>query len=116
MNTLTADKHSADKMLLYAENHHQVIIIPCSTLRARSYVTICTCKFAGKIAYTIIACFFAWQSISGGRSFAEILFGETTEHDSDKGALFLRGCSLHKVCNTVILLFPYTLYYALFSH
>ncbi|XP_011097853.1 1,4-alpha-glucan-branching enzyme 3, chloroplastic/amyloplastic [Sesamum indicum] len=58
VSTLTGNKSSADKMLLYAENHN--------------------------------------QSISGGRSFADILFGSaTTEED------LLRGCSLHKMIRLI---------------
>ncbi|GMP52386.1 hypothetical protein CsSME_00018220 [Camellia sinensis var. sinensis] len=63
VSTLVGNRHSADKMLLYAENHN--------------------------------------QSISGGRSFAEILFGETMEHASDKRALLFRGCSLHKMIRLI---------------
>ncbi|XAR67435.1 1,4-alpha-glucan branching enzyme [Bertholletia excelsa] len=63
VNTLVDNKHGADKMLLYAENHN--------------------------------------QSISGGRSFAEILFGESLEHASDKKASLLRGCSLHKIIRLI---------------
>ncbi|KAG7024931.1 1,4-alpha-glucan-branching enzyme 3, chloroplastic/amyloplastic, partial [Cucurbita argyrosperma subsp. argyrosperma] len=36
------------------------------------------------------------QSISGGRSYAEILFGDTKEHGSGSKETLLRGCSLHK--------------------
>ncbi|CAL5335654.1 unnamed protein product [Camellia sinensis] len=63
VSTLVGNRHSADKMLLYAENHN--------------------------------------QSISGGRSFAEILFGETMENASDKRALLFRGCSLHKMIRLI---------------
>ncbi|KAG6592053.1 1,4-alpha-glucan-branching enzyme 3, chloroplastic/amyloplastic, partial [Cucurbita argyrosperma subsp. sororia] len=37
------------------------------------------------------------QSISGGRSYAEILFGDTKEHGSGSKETLLRGCSLHKM-------------------
>ncbi|XP_042950492.1 1,4-alpha-glucan-branching enzyme 3, chloroplastic/amyloplastic isoform X2 [Carya illinoinensis] len=40
------------------------------------------------------------QSISGGRSFAEILFGEIGEHAQSKESL-LRGCSLHKMIRLI---------------
>ncbi|KAL6975262.1 1,4-alpha-glucan-branching enzyme 3, chloroplastic/amyloplastic [Sarracenia purpurea var. burkii] len=63
VSTLMGNRHTADKMLLYAENHN--------------------------------------QSISGGRSFAEILFGETMEHASNKRGLLLRGCSLHKMIRLI---------------
>lgn len=63
VSTLVGNRHSADKMLLYAENHN--------------------------------------QSVSGGRSFAEILFGETMENASDKRALLFRGCSLHKMIRLI---------------
>lgn len=39
----------------------------------------------------------ACQSISGGRSFAEILFGEIRDHSPGSKESLLRGCSLHKV-------------------
>lgn len=42
------------------------------------------------------------QSISGGKSFAEILFGETMEQPSASKDSLLRGCSLHKVCSLSI--------------
>ncbi|KAK4491739.1 hypothetical protein RD792_002514 [Penstemon davidsonii] len=54
VSTLTGNRHSANKMLLYAENHS--------------------------------------QSISGGRSLAEILIGSAKTEET-----LLRGCSLHKV-------------------
>ncbi|KAL6205461.1 hypothetical protein ACLB2K_022720 [Fragaria x ananassa] len=41
------------------------------------------------------------QSISGGRSFAEILFGEIREASPDKEKLLLRGCSLHKMIRLI---------------
>ncbi|KAL9441653.1 hypothetical protein AB3S75_020200 [Citrus x aurantiifolia] len=41
------------------------------------------------------------QSISGGRSFAEILFGEISEHSPDTNNLLLRGCSLHKMIRLI---------------
>ncbi|CAK9163920.1 unnamed protein product [Ilex paraguariensis] len=41
------------------------------------------------------------QSISGGRSFAEILFGETREHSSIMKESLLRGCSLHKMIRLI---------------
>ncbi|KAH7843944.1 hypothetical protein Vadar_022665 [Vaccinium darrowii] len=63
VSTLQGNRHSADKMLLYAENHN--------------------------------------QSISGGRSFAEILLGETRENASDGKASMLRGCSLHKMIRLI---------------
>ncbi|XP_023535701.1 1,4-alpha-glucan-branching enzyme 3, chloroplastic/amyloplastic [Cucurbita pepo subsp. pepo] len=37
------------------------------------------------------------QSISGGRSYAEILFGDTKEHGAGSKETLLRGCSLHKM-------------------
>lgn len=37
------------------------------------------------------------QSISGGKSFAEILFGESREDSQGLKQSLLRGCSLHKV-------------------
>ncbi|KAL0310996.1 UNVERIFIED_CONTAM: 1,4-alpha-glucan-branching enzyme 3, chloroplastic/amyloplastic, partial [Sesamum angustifolium] len=58
VSTLIGNKSSADKMLLYAENHN--------------------------------------QSISGGRSFAEILFGSATTEEG-----LLRGCSLHKMIRLI---------------
>ncbi|KAL0320820.1 UNVERIFIED_CONTAM: 1,4-alpha-glucan-branching enzyme 3, chloroplastic/amyloplastic [Sesamum radiatum] len=58
VSTLTGNKSSADKMLLYAENHN--------------------------------------QSISGGQSFAEILFGSATTEEA-----LLRGCSLHKMIRLI---------------
>ncbi|XP_051133984.1 1,4-alpha-glucan-branching enzyme 3, chloroplastic/amyloplastic isoform X2 [Andrographis paniculata] len=58
VSTLIGNKHSTDKMLLYAENHN--------------------------------------QSISGGRSFAEILFGSEST-----GKMLLRGCSLHKMIRLI---------------
>lgn len=42
------------------------------------------------------------QSISGGKSFAEILFGETMEQPFVCEDSLLRGCSLHKVCSLSI--------------
>lgn len=62
VSTLRGNKHSADKMLLYAENHN--------------------------------------QSISGGQSFADILFGGAIEHASDTKEL-LRGRSLHKMIRLI---------------
>ncbi|XP_031286546.1 1,4-alpha-glucan-branching enzyme 3, chloroplastic/amyloplastic [Pistacia vera] len=41
------------------------------------------------------------QSISGGKSFAEILFGEITEHSPGSSDSFLRGCSLHKMIRLI---------------
>ncbi|XP_024034043.1 1,4-alpha-glucan-branching enzyme 3, chloroplastic/amyloplastic isoform X2 [Citrus clementina] len=41
------------------------------------------------------------QSISGGQSFAEILFGEISEHSPDTNNLLLRGCSLHKMIRLI---------------
>lgn len=41
------------------------------------------------------------QSISGGRSFAEILFGETREQYIDSDDVFLRGSSLHKMIKLI---------------
>lgn len=38
-----------------------------------------------------------FQSIAGGQSFAEILFGKIRQHSSGSKDLLLRGCSLHKV-------------------
>ncbi|KAK2970941.1 hypothetical protein RJ640_004733, partial [Escallonia rubra] len=63
VSTLTGNRQSADKMLLYAENHN--------------------------------------QSISGGRSFAEILFGETLEQSSIAKDSLHRGCSLHKMIRLI---------------
>uniref|UniRef100_A0A2P2LZE8 Glycosyl hydrolase family 13 catalytic domain-containing protein n=1 Tax=Rhizophora mucronata TaxID=61149 RepID=A0A2P2LZE8_RHIMU len=59
VSTLMGNKHCADKMLLYAENHS--------------------------------------QSISGGQSFAEMLFGEIKDHSPGSKESMLRACSLHKV-------------------
>ncbi|XP_059443390.1 1,4-alpha-glucan-branching enzyme 3, chloroplastic/amyloplastic [Corylus avellana] len=41
------------------------------------------------------------QSISGGRSFAEILFGEIREHSPGSKESLLRGCSLHKMIRLI---------------
>ncbi|KAK2639792.1 hypothetical protein Ddye_027587 [Dipteronia dyeriana] len=41
------------------------------------------------------------QSISGGKSFAEILFGEVTEHSPGSNDSLLRGCSLHKMIRLI---------------
>ncbi|KAK9268488.1 hypothetical protein L1049_000240 [Liquidambar formosana] len=41
------------------------------------------------------------QSISGGRSFAEILFGEVKELSPSSKELLLRGCSLHKMIRLI---------------
>ncbi|KAD4178773.1 hypothetical protein E3N88_27364 [Mikania micrantha] len=41
------------------------------------------------------------QSISGGRSFAEILFGQALEQSSNTNDLLLRGCSLHKMIRLI---------------
>ncbi|TQD84715.1 hypothetical protein C1H46_029738 [Malus baccata] len=43
------------------------------------------------------------QSISGGRSFAEILFGEIKDGSQDMDKLLLRGCSLHKMIRLITL-------------
>ncbi|KAL2944699.1 1 4-alpha-glucan-branching enzyme 3 chloroplastic/amyloplastic, partial [Bienertia sinuspersici] len=59
-NKLQAD---TDKMILYAENHH--------------------------------------QSISGGQSFGEILFGNIEEHSPEATELLLRGSSLHKLIRLI---------------
>ncbi|KAL3851188.1 hypothetical protein ACJIZ3_013070 [Penstemon smallii] len=58
VSTLTGNRHSANKMLLYAENHN--------------------------------------QSISGGRSLAEILIGSAKTEET-----LLRGCSLHKMIRLI---------------
>ncbi|XP_038689237.1 1,4-alpha-glucan-branching enzyme 3, chloroplastic/amyloplastic isoform X2 [Tripterygium wilfordii] len=63
VSTLVGKKQHADKMLLYAENHH--------------------------------------QSISGGRSLAEVLFGGIDERSSDAKEALLRGCSLHKMIRCI---------------
>ncbi|KAK3030048.1 LOW QUALITY PROTEIN: hypothetical protein RJ639_038147 [Escallonia herrerae] len=63
VSTLTGNRQSADKMLLYAENHN--------------------------------------QSISGGGSFAEILFGETLEQSSITKDSLHRGCSMHKMIRLI---------------
>ncbi|PWA59165.1 1,4-alpha-glucan-branching enzyme 3, chloroplastic/amyloplastic [Artemisia annua] len=41
------------------------------------------------------------QSISGGQSFAEILFGKTLEQSSVMNDSLLRGCSLHKMIRLI---------------
>ncbi|XP_058101264.1 1,4-alpha-glucan-branching enzyme 3, chloroplastic/amyloplastic isoform X2 [Magnolia sinica] len=41
------------------------------------------------------------QSISGGKSFAEILFGDIKEHSSSSEDLILRGSSLHKMIKLI---------------
>ncbi|XP_024923530.2 1,4-alpha-glucan-branching enzyme 3, chloroplastic/amyloplastic isoform X3 [Ziziphus jujuba] len=41
------------------------------------------------------------QSISGGRSFAEILFGKVLEDSGGSNELLLRGCSLHKMIRLI---------------
>ncbi|KAJ0608574.1 putative 1,4-alpha-glucan branching enzyme [Helianthus annuus] len=41
------------------------------------------------------------QSISGGRSFAEILYGQTLEQSPVMNDLLLRGCSLHKMIRLI---------------
>ncbi|KAB1215165.1 1,4-alpha-glucan-branching enzyme 3, chloroplastic/amyloplastic [Morella rubra] len=41
------------------------------------------------------------QSISGGRSFAEILFGEIRDHSPGSKESLLRGCSLHKMIRLI---------------
>ncbi|KAH0987226.1 hypothetical protein GBA52_014403 [Prunus armeniaca] len=43
------------------------------------------------------------QSISGARSFAEILFGEIRDDSHDTEKLLLRGCSLHKIIRLITL-------------
>ncbi|KAL8505523.1 hypothetical protein ACS0TY_016681 [Phlomoides rotata] len=58
VSTLTGNRSTADKMLVYAENHN--------------------------------------QSISGGQSFAEILFGSAKTEEA-----LLRGCSLHKMIRLI---------------
>ncbi|PIA28857.1 hypothetical protein AQUCO_06600053v1 [Aquilegia coerulea] len=63
VNTLVGNRQSADKMLMYAENHN--------------------------------------QSISGGQSFAEILFGDTKQNSGDSDYLLLRGSSLHKMIKLI---------------
>ncbi|XP_056163933.1 1,4-alpha-glucan-branching enzyme 3, chloroplastic/amyloplastic isoform X2 [Syzygium oleosum] len=63
VSTLIGNRHYADKMLIYAENHN--------------------------------------QSISGGQSFAEILFGKIRQHSSGSKDLLLRGCSLHKMIRLI---------------
>ncbi|XP_022139511.1 1,4-alpha-glucan-branching enzyme 3, chloroplastic/amyloplastic isoform X2 [Momordica charantia] len=63
VSSLTDNRHYANKMLLYAENHN--------------------------------------QSISGGRSYAEILFGDIKEHGPGSKETLLRGCSLHKMIRTI---------------
>ncbi|KAM7498912.1 hypothetical protein LguiA_023326 [Lonicera macranthoides] len=63
VSTLMGNRQSADKMILYAENHN--------------------------------------QSISGGRSFAEILFGEVMKGSTITKDSLLRGCSLHKMIRLI---------------
>ncbi|XXG67859.1 hypothetical protein AAC387_Pa06g1104 [Persea americana] len=63
VSVLVSNKHNANKVLTYAENHN--------------------------------------QSISGGRSFAELLFGESKEHSSGPQDLILRGSSLHKMIKLI---------------
>ncbi|KAF5195178.1 1,4-alpha-glucan branching enzyme protein, partial [Thalictrum thalictroides] len=63
VNTLVGNRRSADKMLMYAENHN--------------------------------------QSISGGQSFAEILFGDAKQNSVDSDDLLLRGSSLHKMIKLI---------------
>ncbi|GMH05758.1 hypothetical protein Nepgr_007598 [Nepenthes gracilis] len=41
------------------------------------------------------------QSISGGRSFAEMLFGDIEEQSAESEALLLRGSSLHKMIRLI---------------
>ncbi|KAL8127331.1 1,4-alpha-glucan-branching enzyme 3, chloroplastic/amyloplastic [Apium graveolens] len=41
------------------------------------------------------------QSISGGQSFAEILFGQIMQQPSESKELLLRGCSLHKMIRLI---------------
>ncbi|KAL9996454.1 putative 1,4-alpha-glucan branching enzyme [Helianthus debilis subsp. tardiflorus] len=41
------------------------------------------------------------QSISGGRSFAELLYGQTLEQSPVMNDLLLRGCSLHKMIRLI---------------
>ncbi|GAB4849627.1 1,4-alpha-glucan-branching enzyme 3, chloroplastic/amyloplastic [Ancistrocladus abbreviatus] len=63
VDTLRGNKLSADKMLIYAENHN--------------------------------------QSISGGRSFAEMLFGDISKQSTGSAVQLLRGCSLHKMIRLI---------------
>lgn len=63
VSSLIDNRHYANKMLLYAENHS--------------------------------------QSISGGRSYAEILFGDIKEHGAGSKETLLRGCSLHKMIRLI---------------
>ncbi|KAK4795771.1 hypothetical protein SAY86_028097 [Trapa natans] len=41
------------------------------------------------------------QSISGGKSLAEILFGKVNEQSPDSEGLILRGCSLHRMIRLI---------------
>ncbi|CAL1354143.1 unnamed protein product [Linum trigynum] len=63
VSTLMGNKHYADKMLVYAENHN--------------------------------------QSISGGQSFAEILFGEANKQSSGSEAGVLRGLAVLKMMRLI---------------
>ncbi|KAE8646063.1 1,4-alpha-glucan-branching enzyme 3, chloroplastic/amyloplastic [Cucumis sativus] len=63
VSSLIGNRHSTNKMLLFAENHG--------------------------------------QSISGGRSYAEILFGDIKEHGAGSKETLLRGCSLHKMIRLI---------------
>ncbi|XVE50704.1 hypothetical protein DITRI_Ditri01bG0184600 [Diplodiscus trichospermus] len=63
ISTLLGNRHYADKMLIYAENHN--------------------------------------QSISGGRSLAEILLGQGIEQAPKSMELLLRGSSLHKMIKLI---------------
>ncbi|TYK23089.1 1,4-alpha-glucan-branching enzyme 3 [Cucumis melo var. makuwa] len=63
VSSLIGNRHSTNKMLLFAENHS--------------------------------------QSISGGRSYAEILFGDIKEHGAGSKETLLRGCSLHKMIRLI---------------
>ncbi|XVF03810.1 hypothetical protein REPUB_Repub05bG0025000 [Reevesia pubescens] len=63
ISTLLGNRHHADKMLIYAENHN--------------------------------------QSISGGRSLAEILLGQGNEQSPRSKELLLRGSSLNKMIKVI---------------
>lgn len=95
MRTLTGNKLHADKMLLYAENHNQVI---CFFLFTRNIIFDLFRNMQSFYSiYIKFSCLLFVQSISGGQSFAEILFGEREGQSPESTDLLLRGLSLHKV-------------------
>lgn len=96
VSTLVSSGKYSDKMLVYAENHNQVI--NCFCFKSNFLFFNTTTKFLDDDCNWPLN--LAFQSISGGKSFAEILFGEITEHSPGSSDSLLRGCSLHKVCQT----------------